>query len=42
MCEAIKPLNGAGVLTCDTPGVGHEWHYDAADDVSWRDGRADD
>lgn len=39
MCDATKDLAGGGQLLCSTPGVGHQWHYDEVDDVTWRDGR---
>jgi hypothetical protein len=42
MCEVFKTLQGGGVLTCDTPGISHDLHYDTVDDVSWREGPPDD
>jgi hypothetical protein len=43
MCDATKQLQaGGGWLMCSTPGVSHQWHYDEADDVSWKEGRPED
>jgi hypothetical protein len=42
MCDATKTLSDGGRLDCDTPGVGHQWHYDEVDGVAWQEGRPDD
>lgn len=37
MCDVIK-IRDHATLYCDVPGIGHEWHYDEAEDVTWRSG----
>lgn len=37
MCDVIK-IRDHATLYCDVPGIGHEWHYDAEEDVTWRSG----
>lgn len=37
MCDVIK-IRDHATLYCDVPGIGHEWHYDEQEDVTWRPG----
>lgn len=42
MCDAYKALAGNDYeLVCDLPGVGHEWHWDGTDNVTWKEGEPD-